>query len=91
MLGIARQEKAKRTAALAIPNLAGMIPLAKPALSASGRSKAAELDQASLVRMERQSKLLEPRAHCFEKPICIGLALKTDDLQPAESCAAAHP
>src|ERR1700712_1238214 len=29
--------------------------------------------------MERQSKLLEPRAHCFEKPICIGLALKTDD------------
>src|ERR1700722_9195520 len=29
--------------------------------------------------MERQSKLLKPRAHCFEKPICIGLALKTDD------------
>ena len=29
--------------------------------------------------MERQSKLHEPRAYCFEEPICIGLALKADD------------
>src|SRR5271157_1993505 len=49
---------------------------AKPALLSIHRSIAAELDQAGLVRMELQRKLLEPRSHCIEKTASIVFMLK---------------
>src|SRR4051812_40603941 len=52
--------------------------LAEPALGASGRSKAAKLDQAGLVRMQRQRELLQPRAHVVPEAPGIGLMLEAD-------------
>jgi len=49
---------------------------AETTLSASGRRVAAELDQASLVRMQRQRKLLKPRPHRLEEPTGVGLVLE---------------
>ena len=49
---------------------------AETTLSASGRRVAAELDQASLVRMQRQRKLLKPRLHRLEEPTRVGLVLE---------------
>jgi hypothetical protein len=37
---------------------------------------AAELDQAGLVRMQRQRKLLKPRPHRLEEPTGVGLVLE---------------
>src|SRR6266404_935134 len=53
--------------------------LALPALRALGRGMAAKLDQAGLVRMERQRERYKPRAHCLEEPACVGLALEARD------------
>ena len=52
--------------------------LSEPTLSASICRKAAELDQASLVRIERQRELLEPFAHVVPEPPGVSLALKAD-------------
>jgi hypothetical protein len=50
--------------------------LAETTLSASGRRMAAKLDQAGLVRMQRQRELLKPHAHRSEEPTGIGLVLE---------------
>ena len=52
--------------------------LANPAPHASGRREAAELDQAGLVRMQRQRELLQPRAHRVPEAPGIGLVLEAD-------------
>jgi hypothetical protein len=66
--GAADQSEAKKVEGLRF---------AQPA-RASVRSIAAKLDQAGLVRMQRQRELRKPRAHCGEKPMGIGLALEAD-------------
>ena len=48
--------------------------LSEPTLSASICRKAAELDPASLVRIERQRELLEPFAHVVPEPPGVSLA-----------------
>ncbi len=48
----------------------------EPSPLAPGRRTAAKLDQAGLVRMERQCKLLEPRTHRIEKAMGIALMLE---------------
>src|ERR1700675_1125567 len=53
--------------------------LSVPTLSASICRKATELDQASLVRIERQRELLEPFAHVVPEPPGVSLALKAHD------------
>ena len=40
---------------------------------------AAKLDQAGLVRVERQRERCKPRAHRLEEPACVGLALEARD------------
>src|ERR1700688_2425715 len=50
----------------------------EPAMSASFRRKAAELDQASLVRIERQRELLEPLAHIVPEAPGVSLVLEAD-------------
>ena len=49
---------------------------AKTALSASGRRVATELDQAGLLRMQRQRELLKPGAQRIEEPTGVGLVLE---------------
>ena len=49
---------------------------AQPAPCASSRGKATKLDQAGLVRMQRQRELLKPCAHCSEEPTGVGLVLE---------------
>ena len=53
--------------------------LSEPAMSASFRRKAAELDQAGLVRVERQRELLEPLAHFVPEAPGISLVLEAND------------
>jgi len=52
---------------------------AEPALLAVDCSEAAKLNQAGLVRMERQHEPLKPRAHRSEEATSVALALETDD------------
>src|SRR5690349_6175994 len=52
--------------------------LAEPARSASGRRTTAELDQAGLVRVQRQRELLQPLAHRVPKAPGVGLVLEAD-------------
>src|SRR5262249_62358192 len=49
---------------------------ADTALLALGCCVAAELDQAGLVRMERQRECLEPLTHRIEEATCVVLLLK---------------
>ena len=51
---------------------------AEPALCAPDRRKAAELDQAGLLRMQRQRKLLQPRAHRVPEAPGVGFVLEAD-------------
>jgi len=51
----------------------------EPATSASFRRKAAELDQAGLVRIERQRELLEPLAHIVPEAPGVRLVLEADN------------
>ena len=51
---------------------------AEPALGAPVRREAAKRDQAGLVRMQRQRKLLQARAHRVPEASGIGLVLETD-------------
>src|SRR5512134_3720263 len=51
----------------------------EPAPGALCRRVAAELDQAGLVRMERQRELLQPRTHRVPEAVGVGLAFETDD------------
>src|SRR5262249_10384747 len=53
--------------------------LSEPALSASIRCEAAELDQAGLVRIKRQRELLEPLAHVVPESLGVRLVLKAHD------------
>src|SRR5580704_3508363 len=53
--------------------------LAEPALLAIDRRKAAELDQAGLVRMKLQRELFQPLAHRAEEAPSVTLVLETDD------------
>src|SRR5262245_66605186 len=53
--------------------------LAEPALLAVRRCKAAKLDQAGLVRMKRQRKLLQPLAHLVKETPGVGFVLESDD------------
>ncbi len=48
-------------------------------MSASFRRKAAKLDQAGLVRVERQRELLEPLAHIVPEAPGVSLVLEADD------------
>ena len=50
-----------------------------PTLLAVRRRKAAELDQAGLVRMQRQRKLLQPFAHGVPEASGVGLMFKAND------------
>src|SRR5271165_647625 len=43
------------------------------------RRRKAAVDQAGLVRMERQRERLEPRSHRIEEPPCVGLPLEARD------------
>src|SRR5215475_6900253 len=52
--------------------------LSKPAPLAIGRRKAAELNQAGFVRMQRQRKLLQPFAHRVPEPSGVTLVLESD-------------
>jgi hypothetical protein len=52
---------------------------AEPALSAPFCREAAELDQAGLVRVERQRELLEPPAHIAPEAPGVSLVLEADD------------
>ena len=51
----------------------------EPALRASVRRVAAKLDQAGLVRMQRQRELLQPLAHRVPEAPGVGLVLEADD------------
>ena len=53
--------------------------LSEPALLASGRRVAAKLDQAGLLRMQRQRKLLQSFAHRVQEATGVGLVLEADD------------
>src|SRR5207302_3629603 len=50
----------------------------EPAMSSSFRRKAAELDQAGRVRIERQRERLEPPAHIVPAAPCVRLVLDAD-------------
>src|SRR5215472_17004667 len=50
----------------------------KPAPLAFARSEAAELNQARLVRVERQRKFPEPVTHRIKEATCVALVLKAD-------------
>src|SRR3954453_22036485 len=52
--------------------------LAETAPGALDRREAAELDQAGLVRMQRQRELLQPRAHRVPEAPGVGLVLEAD-------------
>jgi hypothetical protein len=52
---------------------------AEPASRAVGRRMAAELDDAGLVRVERERKRLEPFPHRLEEAPRVGLVLETED------------
>jgi len=52
--------------------------LAEATLLAVVHRIATELNQAGLLRVKRQRKLLKPLPHHCKKPMCIGLALETD-------------
>src|SRR5260370_10168340 len=52
--------------------------LSKPAQLAIVRSKAAELNQARLVRVKRQCKFPEPVMHRIKEATCVALILKAD-------------
>ena len=52
--------------------------LSKPAQLAIVRSEAAELNQAGLVRVERQCKFLKPVTHRIKEATCVALMLKAD-------------
>src|SRR3954466_5098361 len=60
------------------PQEADRLRLAEPALGAPVRREAAKRDQAGLVRMQRQRKLLQARAHRVLEAPGIGLVLETD-------------
>src|SRR3954463_8150543 len=60
------------------PQEAERLRFAEPALGAPVRREAAKLDQAGLVRMQRQRKLLQARAHRVPEASGIGLVLETD-------------
>src|SRR5262252_1629489 len=62
----------------------------EPAVSASFRRKAAELDQAGLVRIERQRELLEPLAHIVPEAPGVRLVLEADDKSGGISPPGAH-
>src|SRR5271166_5152084 len=51
---------------------------AEPASLAVDRRKAAELNQAGLVRVKRQRKFPEPFAHCIKETMCVALILEAD-------------
>src|SRR5262249_3438365 len=51
----------------------------EPALRSSGHRMAAKLDQAGLVRVQRQRELLQPFAHRFPEAPGVRLVLETDD------------
>jgi hypothetical protein len=51
----------------------------EPVMSSSFCGKAAELDQAGLVRIERQRELLEPLAHIVPEAPGVRLVLEADD------------
>ena len=53
--------------------------LPSPRRLAVGRRKAAELDQAGLVRMQRQRERRQPFAHRIEEAAGVGLVLEADD------------
>src|SRR6516164_10007782 len=55
------------------------VRLAEPALLAVRRREAAKLDQAGLVRMKRQRKLLQPLAHLVKETPGVGFVLESDD------------
>ena len=63
--------------------------LPQPAPLAIGRRKAAELDQAGLVRMQRQRKLPEPLAHRVPEATGVALVLKADD--QVSGAGGSHP
>jgi hypothetical protein len=52
---------------------------AESVLRSVGRRMAAKLDQAGLVRMQRQRELLQPFAHRFPEAPSVGLVLEADD------------
>src|SRR5271166_2769039 len=52
---------------------------AEPASLAVDRRKAAELNQAGLVRVERQRKFPEPFAHRVKETACVAFTLEADD------------
>src|SRR5271166_6676443 len=52
---------------------------AEPAPRSIRRRKAAELDQAGLVRMERQRKLIQPLTHRLQEASGVGLPLEARD------------
>src|SRR5215218_1163186 len=60
------------------PQEAERLRFAEPALGAPARREAAKRDQAGLVRMQRQRKLLQARAHRVPEALGIGLVLETD-------------
>src|SRR4051812_11059031 len=60
------------------PQEAERLRFAEPALGAPVRREAAKRDQAGLVRMQRQRKLLQARAHRVPEALGIGLVLETD-------------
>src|SRR5262249_59240176 len=51
----------------------------EPAMSSSFCRKAAELEQAGFVRVERQRELLEPLAHIVPEAPGVNLVLQPDD------------
>src|SRR5271166_3417436 len=51
---------------------------AEPASLAVDRRKAAELNQAGLVRVKRQRKFPEPFAHCIKETVRVALMLEAD-------------
>src|SRR4051794_20681688 len=63
--------------------------LAEPAPGTVRRREAAELDQAGLVRMQRQRKLLQPCAHRVPETSGIDLALEAD--HESSSGGESHP
>ena len=60
------------------PQEAERLRFAEPALGAPVRREAAKRDQAGLVRMQRQRKLLQARAHRVPEAPGIGLVLEAD-------------
>src|SRR5260370_15404627 len=63
--------------------------LSKPAQLAIVHSKAAELNQASLVRVERQCKFPKPVMHRIKEATCVALMLKAD--HQVSGAGGSHP